>query len=301
MAETAPAWDLYRTFLAVMEAGSLSGAARALAIAQPTVGRHIEALERALGGDPLFTRSPGGLMPTEAAMALRPHAQAMASAAEALVRTASGANAAVRGTVRVTASEIMGGEVLPAILTDFHETHPEVAVELVLSNRPEDLLRREADIAVRMVRPTQDALLAKRIGTVSVGLFAHRRYLQRHGEPRTLEDPGQVAVGFDRSPSVARAVRALGLPLGRDFFAFRSDSDLAQLAALRAGFGVGGCMYGIARRDPNLVHVLPGIGFEMELWVVMHEDLKSSRRMRAMFDHLVEGLTAYAATSQPPT
>lgn len=301
MADSAPDWDLYRTFLAVMEAGSLSGAARALAVAQPTVGRHIEALERALGGDPLFTRSPGGLLPTEAALALRPHAQAMASAAEALVRTASGASAAVRGTVRVTASEIMGGEVLPAILTDFHEIHPEVAVELVLSNRPEDLLRREADIAVRMVRPTQDALLAKRIGTVSVGLFAHRRYLQRHGEPRTLDDPGQVAVGFDRDPSVARAVRALGLPLGRDFFSFRSDSDLAQLAALRAGFGIGGCMYGIARRDPNLVHVLPALGFDMELWVVMHEDLKSSRRMRAMFDHLVEGLTAYAATSQPPT
>jgi len=300
MTETTPDWDLYRTFLAVMEAGSLSGAARVLAIAQPTVGRHIEALERALGGDPLFTRSPGGLMPTEAALALRPHAQAMASAAEALVRTASGANAAVRGTVRVTASEIVGGEVLPAILTDFHELHPEVAVELALSNRPEDLLRREADIAVRMVRPTQDALLAKRIGTVSVGLFAHRRYLQKHGEPRTLDDPGQVAVGFDRDPSVARAVRALGLPLAREFFAFRSDSDLAQLAALRAGFGIGGCMYGIARRDPNLVHVLPGIGFDMEMWVVMHEDLKSSRRMRAMFDHLVEGLTAYAATSQPP-
>ncbi len=294
----APDWDLYRSFLAVLQAGSLSAAARDLGIAQPTVGRHIETLELALGGDPLFTRSPGGLRPTEAALALQPHAQAMAAAAEALIRTASGAAEAARGTVRITASDVVGGEVLPAILTDFHEQHPDVIIELALSNRPEDLLRREADIAVRMVRPTQDALLAKRIGTVDVGLFAHRRYLQQHGEPRTLDEPGHVAVGFDRDPSIARAVRAMNLPLTRDFFAFRSDSDLAQLAVLRAGYGISGCMYGIARRDPNLVNVLKEVGFEMEMWVVMHEDLKASRRMRLMFDHLVEQLTAYAATSQ---
>jgi len=300
MADTAPDWSLYRTFLAVVEGGSLSAAARSLGIAQPTVGRHIEALEQALGGDALFTRSPGGLLPTEAALALRPHAQAMAAAAEALVRTASGTAEAVAGTVRVTASEIMGAEVLPPILTDFHEANPGVDVELALSNHNEDLLRREADIAVRMARPTQEALLAKRIGLVWVGLFAHRRYLQRHGEPTAMDEPGQVAVGFDRDASVPKSVAALGLPPARQFFAFRSDSDLAQLAAMRAGFGIGGCMFGIAGRDPNLVHVLPSMRFSMEMWVVMHEDLKASRRMRAMFDHLVEGLTAYAATCQAP-
>jgi DNA-binding transcriptional LysR family regulator len=301
MAETAPDWDLYRTFLAVAEAGSFSGAARALGIAQPTVGRHVEALERALGGTALFTRSPGGLLPTEAALALRPHAQAMATAAEALLRAASGEADQVRGTVRITASEIVGAEVLPPILADFHDDHPEVAVELDLSNRAQDLLRREADIAVRMVRPTQDALLARKIGVVRVGLFAHRRYVQRYGEPTTIDQPGHTAVGFDRDPSVMRAVRELNLPAGRDFFAFRSDNDLAQLAALRAGFGVGGCMFGIARRDPNLVHVLPDVGFDMEMWVVMHEDLKAHRRLRLMFDHLVEGLSAYAATSKEPS
>jgi DNA-binding transcriptional LysR family regulator len=295
----APDWDHYRSFLAVVTTGSLSGAARALGLSQPTVGRHIEALEAALGGGALFTRSPGGLRPTEAALALRPHAEAMALAAEALVRTASGEAEAVRGAIRITASEIVGAEVLPPILTDFHEQRPAVAIELALSNRPEDLLRREADIAVRMVRPSQEALLARRIGTVALGLFAHRRYLQRHGAPASLTDPGQAAVGFDRDPSVARAASALGYPLTREFFAFRSDSDLAQLAALRAGFGVGGCMFGIARRDPDLIQVLPDLGFELEMWVVMHEDLKSSRRMRLMFDHLVEALTAYAATSQP--
>src|SRR5207249_934650 len=157
----APDWDLYQSFLAVMTTGSLSGAARQLVIAQPTVGRHIEALEQALGGIALFTRSPGGLRPTETALALEPHARAMAVAAEALVRTASGEAEAIRGAVRVTASEVMGAEVLPPILTSFHEANPDVQIELVLSNRAEDLLRRESDIAVRMVRPTQEALLAR--------------------------------------------------------------------------------------------------------------------------------------------
>jgi DNA-binding transcriptional LysR family regulator len=294
-----PDWSHYRAFLAVLTDGSLSGAARTLGLAQPTVGRQIEALQAALGGVVLFTRSPGGLRPTQTAEALRPHAEAMALAAEALARTASGEADTVRGVIRLTASEIVGAEVLPPILTEFHEQHPAVAIELVLSNRPEDLLRREADIAVRMVRPTQEALLARRIGAVTIGLFAHRRYIDRHGVPESLDEPGLATVGFDRDPVIARAVAAMNLPLSRERFAFRSDSDLAQLAALRAGFGVGGCMLGIARREPNLVQVLPEIGFPLEMWVVMHEDLKASRRMRLMFDHLTTHLLAFAATSQP--
>jgi DNA-binding transcriptional LysR family regulator len=294
-----PEWDHYRSFLAVVTTGSLSGAARTLGLTQPTVGRHIEALEAALGGAALFTRSPGGLRPTETALALRPHAESMALAAQALIRTASGEADAVRGVIRLTASEIVGAEVLPPILTDFHEHHPDVAIEMVLSNKPEDLLRREADIAVRMVRPTQDALLARRIGVVGLGLFAHRGYLQKHGVPSSLTDASHAAIGFDRDASVTRAAAAMDLPLSRDFFAFRSDSDLAQLAAVRAGFGVGACMFGIARRDPNMVQVLRDLGFELEMWVVMHEDLKTNRRMRLMFDHLVETLGAYAAGSQP--
>jgi DNA-binding transcriptional LysR family regulator len=283
----------------VVTTGSLSGAARSLGLTQPTVGRHIEALEAGLGGVTLFTRSPGGLRPTEAALALRPHAEAMALAAEALVRTASGEADAVRGVIRLTASEMVGAEVLPPVLAAFHEAHSEVAVELVLSNRPEDLLRREADIAVRMVRPTQEALLARRIGAVTVGFFARRSYLRKHGAPTHLDDAGHALIGFDRNSSIPNPSETFNLPLSRERFAFRSDSDLAQLAALRAGFGVGGCQLGIARRDPDLVQVLPEIGFPLEMWVVMHEDLKTSPRMRLMFDHLVTHLLAYAATSQP--
>ena len=258
-----------------------------LGLSQPTVGRHIEALETELGA-PLFSRPVGGLAPTEAALALRPHAETMAAAAAAIVRTASGDVDAVRGTVRITAADVVGVEVLPSILTGLHETYPEVVLEVVLSSRQEDLLRREADIAVRMVRPTQGALLAKRVGSVRIGLYAHRRYLEAHGPPR------QIAIGFDRELQVVHALKDSQISLERDTFAFRSGNDLAQLAALRAGFGIGGCHAPIARRDPHLVAVLEdAFRYEMEIWVAMHEDLKTSRRMRHAFDWLVDGLEAY--------
>jgi len=286
-------WDHYRTLLAVLAEGSLSGAARTLGLTQPTVGRHIEALEADLGAA-LFTRSVGGLAPTEAALALRPHAEAMAAAAEALVRTASGDAEAVRGVVRVTASDVMGVEVLPPMLAGFHEAHPGVVIELTLSNRQEDLLRREADIAVRMARPSQGALLARRIGSVRLGLYAHRRYLEAHGVPLTMDDPGVTAIGFDRNTQMQRSLRESQINVDREGFALRTDNDLAQLAAVRAGFGVGGCQRPIARRDPDLVAVLEdAFRYEMEVWVAMHEDLKTSRRMRLMFDWLAEGLGKY--------
>ena len=292
-----PDWDLYRSFLAVMTQGSLSAAARALNSTQPTLGRHVEALEQALG-EPLFTRSASGLRPTETALALQPHAESMAAAAEALIRTASGEAGQVRGVIRLTASDVMAAEVLPPMLTRFHEAWPEVVIELVASNKVEDLLRRDADIAVRMARPTQEALLARRIGEVQIGLFAHRDYLKSHPTPEMLSEAGQTAIGYDRDDQALRALNRSNWPIGRDTFAFRSDSDLAQLGALRAGFGIGGAMFGIARRDANLVQVLPGVVFDMEIWVVMHEDLKASRRMKLMFDHLVAELGAYAATSR---
>src|SRR3954470_22939139 len=176
MMKTEPGWELYRSFLAVIREKSLSGAARALSLTQPTLGRHIDALESAFGAS-LFTRSQAGLLPTARATALIPHAEAMASAASALARAASGEAEEERGAVRVTASEMIGTEVLPAVLTAFREQHPSIAVELVISNRSEDLLRRDADVAVRMVKPTQKALLARRLGTLQLGLHAHPDYV----------------------------------------------------------------------------------------------------------------------------
>ncbi|HEX7775371.1 MAG TPA: LysR family transcriptional regulator [Parvibaculum sp.] len=299
MKQSQPGWELYRSFLAVVREGSLSGAARALALTQPTIGRHIDALEEALGVS-LFTRSQGGLAATEGALALVPHADAMASAAEALQRAASGEAEEDRGTVRITASEMIGTEVLPPILTGFHEAHPRVAVELMLSNRTEDLLQREADIAIRMFRPTQGALIAKKLGVVSIGLHGHRRYIEKHGRPETIEElKDHPIIGFDREPSVRR-LKDFGIELSRDLFAFRCDDDVAQFAALKAGFGLGMCQFGLAKQYPDLVPLLSDlIHFELDVWVVMHEDLKTSLRMRLMFDHLVTHLGAYVASSKP--
>jgi DNA-binding transcriptional LysR family regulator len=295
-------WTLYRTFLAVVDAGSLSGAARRLGTTQPTVGRQIEALEQALGGEHLFTRSPGGLAPTRAARLLEPHARTMAAAAAALTRAAAGDAQAMSGVVRVTASEIVGAEVLPPILRDFRETWPGIDLELVLTNEQEDLLRRDADIAVRMARPTQGALLARRIGTVPLRMYAHRSYLQKHGEPRSIAEMlDHTLIGFDRVALEMESVKALPLAVTRDIFAIHTDSDLAQLALLRAGIGLCACQPGIAARDPNLVPVLQGqFELSLEMWVVMHEDLKADRRMRALFDHLVEGLGAYQRGEAAP-
>jgi DNA-binding transcriptional LysR family regulator len=294
-----PDWSLYRAFLAVMTEGSLSAAARALGLTQPTLGRQVAALEQALGVA-LFTRSPQGLKPTDAALDLQPHAQAMAGAASALVRAASGAGDTARGVVRLTASEIIGAEVLPPILADFRPKHPGVAVELSLDNQQQDLLRGAADIAVRMVRPTQEALVARRLADTHLGLYAHRRYVEAEGAPATLDAlPDHAVIGFDTGTPFLRGL-VQRVPLPPHGFAFRADSDLAQLAAVRAGLGIGFIQHGVARRDPDLVPVCPGqIGFDLPVWLVMHEDLRATLRMRAMFDHLAEGLDAFLATSQP--
>lgn len=300
MATDALSWELMRSFLAVLVEGSLSGAARTLGQTQPTIGRHVAELEASLGGTALFVRSPRGLIPTEAALELRPHAEAMAAAADALVRTASGARDSVRGSVRVTASDMIGAHVLPSILAAFRETWPEVVVELVLSNRTEDLLRREADIAVRMVRPTQGALVARPLGEIALGLHAHPSYLAGRRRPATLADlSGHALIGYDQETPAIRALLRQGLPLRRDMFALRTDSDIAQYAALTAGFGIAVCQNGLARRD-GLVPILPGeFGFTLPVWTVMHEDLKGVRRTRLLFDHLAEGLAAYVRTSGP--
>ncbi|MDR3420211.1 MAG: LysR family transcriptional regulator [Xanthobacteraceae bacterium] len=294
MTRRTPHWDELRTFGEVARDGSLSGAARRLGLTQPTVGRHIDALEAALGVT-LFTRSPRGLTPTPAALALGPPVEAMAAAAAALARAASGEAAADRGAVRVTASDVIGCEVLPPILAAFRAEHPGIAIELALTNRTEDLARRDADIAVRMVRPTQSGLVARRIGAARIGLYAHRRYLARFGEPRSIADlASHCLIGFDRDDRTFRAAGEMGRRLKREDFGFRSDHDLAQLAALRAGIGIGGCQDNIARRTPELVAVLPNaLQYALEVWLVMHEGSKATRRVRLLFDHLAAGLTGY--------
>lgn len=299
MASDSAGWDLYRSFLSVLRRGSLSAGARALGLTQPTLGRHIAELEAKLGVS-LFVRSQSGLSPTAASLALKPHAEAMEAAAAALIRAVSGAMDEPTGTVRLTASEFIGVEVLPPILTIFREAHPNIAIELALSNLNQDLLRRDADIAVRMMRPTQSALVARRLGQVGIGLYAHRSYLARHGMPARLADlANHTLIGFDADTAALRAYRQTGIAVTRDLFALRTDSEHAQLAALRSGYGIGGCQKGVAARNPGLVPVLPReFGAALEMWLVMHEDLRTVRRVRLLYDHLADALGGYAAERQ---
>lgn len=289
-----PDWNLYRSFLAVLREKSLSAAARALNLTQPTLARHIDALETALGLE-LFTRSQQGLAPTEAALELAPYAESLEASTAAMLRTASGLGKTVKGTVRISASEIVGAEILPPVLAGLRRQYPALEFELVLSNAVDNLLRRDADIAVRMVEPVQEALVVRKLGTVSLGLHAHKDYLAHAGVPISFDDlAAHSLIGFDRETPAIRAMR--GRVPGGDamHFAFRADSDIAQLRAIKTGFGIGICQVVLAEQDSNLVHLLPET-FEMKLgvWLAMHENLRATPRCRAVFDGLAAGLAKH--------
>ncbi|WP_160008122.1 LysR family transcriptional regulator [Rhizobium sp. 18055] len=293
-----PNWDFYRSFLTVLQQGSLSAAARELGLTQPTIGRHVDALEQAIGAE-LFTRSPNGLLPTDAALELQPYAETLAATSAALLRTASSRRDRVSGTVRISASEIIGVEVLPPILADLQEAYPDLQIELSASDAIEDLVNREADIAVRMAEPSQDALVVKRIGELPLAFYAHRRYLERHGTPATLSDLAHHRlIGFDRQTAYIRMItKRYPMPQGIAFD-FRADSSLVQLSAIRAGLGIGICQVGLARRNPDLVQLLPNdFRLPLHTWVAMHESLKTAPRCRVTFDALVVGLQDYLKCS----
>ncbi|HEY0340782.1 MAG TPA: LysR family transcriptional regulator [Steroidobacteraceae bacterium] len=289
-------WELYRSLLGVLKEGSLSGAARALGVAQPTVGRHIGALEKALDLV-LFTRSPTGLLPTEAALALKTHAEAMESTAAALERTAASQGAGVSGVVRVTASEVIGVEVLPPVIARLRHEHPDLKVELVLTSRVQDLLRREADIAVRMTDPKQEMLVARRIGRVEIGLHATRQYLADHGTPGSIAELAQhTLIGFDQETAFVRSMRKRAPTWSRERFSLRTDSDLAQLALIRAGAGIGFCQVPVAKRSEALVRVLARqLTLDLDTWITMHEDLRNRPSCRVTFEALVAGLQRHVA------
>lgn len=288
-----PSWDLYRTFAAVLREGSLSAAARVLGLTQPSVARHIEALEQAVG-DKLFLRSQRGLSPTDRALALQPYAEELVATSSALLRAASADRDEIAGTVRITASDVVATEHLPPLLTKLRRRHPHLSIELVASDAVDNLLQRRADIAIRMVAPTQQALVARKLGVVQLGLYAHRDYLAWRGVPRSVADlADHDLIGVDSSGNFSRAVLDALPGLDQGHFALRADSTVVHLAAIRAGFGIGICQMPIALRDPAMERVLPdAFSFDLPLWIVMHENLRGIARYRAVFDALVEGLNS---------
>ena len=198
-------WALWRSFLAILREGSLSAAGRRLEVAHPTIRRHLDELEARLGS-PLFVRSQSGLVATELAHSLRETALTMEAAAAQLVRIASADAGAVAGTVRITASELMGVEVLPHILSGLKALHPRLSFELTLTNSVENVLRHDADIAVRMVRPAQDGLLARKVALIPLGFYAHESWVLRQGEPASVSEiiASGSLIGYDREPALVR-------------------------------------------------------------------------------------------------
>lgn len=282
-------WDHWRSFIAVAEQGSLTAAARALGLTQPTVSRHIDLLEHSTGVT-LFLRAPQGLALSDLGRQLLPEARAMASSAAALERSASAPTEAARGIVRLTASAVVGAEILPAVLTPLLATLPGLEIELVLSNRNENLLLREADLAVRMVRPVQAGLVARKIADVRIGLFAHARYLTARGVPQSIAQlAGHVLIGPDRDSMALSALADAGI--ARRMVRFRCDDESAQINAIRAGMGIGVLQAGIARAAPELRPVLAKrLSFNLECWLVLHEGLRSTARVRMVADHLTHHL-----------
>jgi DNA-binding transcriptional LysR family regulator len=294
-------WNLVRTFLAICQEGSLSGASRKLGLSQPTIARHLSTLEASLGVE-LFIRSQRGLTVTEQALDLLPLAEVLGATATSFMRKASGPAGEIRGTVRISASEIISVEHLPPILVDLRRKHPHLAVELVASNAVVDLLRRDADIAVRNINPKQDALIARRLPPAQLGLHARRDYLDRVGTPTTLADLTNFdVIGFDTATPALRAMIGNVAAFDRSSFGLRTDNNLVQLAAIRSGFGIGLCQVALAKRDPALVRVLADqIEIGLDIWIVMHEDLRSNARCRAVFDALVEGLKGQSSAGATP-
>jgi DNA-binding transcriptional LysR family regulator len=290
-----PDWSLWRSFAAVVEAGSLSAAARKLGLSQPTLGRHIESLEADLGIT-LFERTLQGLKPTDTALRLYEPVSGAERALSEAALMAEGSSAAPGGTVRITASTVISHYVLPEMLARLRETFPTVALELVPSDSAENLLLRESDIAVRMFRPTQLELITKRIGEVHLVTCAHEKYLARRGRPTRLEDlAGHDLIGFDRSELIISAARTLGIDLKREDFAVRTDSQTAIWELLKAGLGIGFAQRRLVAGTPGMAALLPGLVLPpLEIWLTTHRELFTSRRIRAIYDALAAELSAYA-------
>lgn len=284
-------WTLIRSFLAVAETGSLSAAARELGQSQPTLGRHIRAAETALGAI-LFVRNPRGLGLTETGMALLEPAREMAAASARLQTLAAGADHRLSGTVRITASMVVAHELLPSIIAELRHAEPDIAVELVPSDAAENLLFREADIAVRMFRSTQLDIVTRKIADQSLTLFATPDLIARFGQPSNLDELASMPfVGFDRSDMILQAMRGLGLDVDRNFFGVRCDDQAAFWKLVCAGCGVGAMQTAIGDAEPKVERlayqpVLP----TLPIWLATHEALYKTPRIKRVWNYLIERL-----------
>lgn len=288
----APDWSLVQAFLAVAETGSLSAAARRLGTSQPTVGRQVQQLEAQLGVT-LFARQARGMALTAEGTQMLPPARHMAEAAGALTLVAAKSDARLEGTVRITASRLASHLILPPILAELRQIAPRIDIELVPSDVSQNLLFREADIAVRMYRPTQLDMVTRHIGDVAMTVCAATSYLERRGRPRTVADLAQHdLIGFDRDTLILDGMRAMGLQAKREDFAVRCDDQVVYWQLLRAGCGIGFTQRGPVLDDPALEVLLPDLPMpQLPIWLTVHEHLRHTPRISRVWDHLAAGLS----------
>jgi DNA-binding transcriptional LysR family regulator len=286
----------------VLDAGSLMAAARQTGAQQPTLSRHITELETQLGA-PLFERTGRGVSPTASGLVIVKAARQMQQAAEALTRSLAGQREAATGTVRITTSMVAATYLLPPMLAALHVEEPGIQIELLASNRLSNLLRRDADIAVRMVRPAQASLVARKLGTVGIGAYAHERYLKRVGTPQTPEDlRTHTLIGFADDDTIERGFAAMGLPLARSDFALRTDDQVAYGRLVAEGAGIGFVAHYNTSHWPGVRRVLPMLAVPpLPCWLAVHREIKSSKVVRRVYDFLAQAVprALEAAESSP--
>jgi DNA-binding transcriptional LysR family regulator len=284
-------WALVKSFLAVLDAGSLMGAARQIGAQQPTLSRHIAELEAQLK-TPLFERTGRGVQPTAAALAIAEAARQMQAGANTLAQALAGQRDATSGTVRITTSEVAACYLMPPVLAALQQAEPGIQVELVVSNALTNLLRREADIAVRMVRPDQGSLVARKLADLPILACAHRSYLKRAGTPRRPDElTAHRLIGFDRDETILRGFSAMGLPVAREQFVLRTDNQIAHGRLVAAGAGIGFAAAYQLRHWPGVQAILPMLKIPpMPCWLAVHREIHGSRLVRRVYDFLAEAV-----------
>lgn len=288
-----------RSFLAAFEAGSMLAASRRLRATQTTISRHITQLETQLGCA-LFERTGRGLMPTRAAQRIALEAQRMADGAHAVARALSDVRESISGTVRISASQAMSFSVLPPIIARLRAAHPQVQIELQSSAAVANLLRREADIAVRLVAPEQGNLVARRLGESKVGAYASVDYIARRGQPRTAAELLQHdLIGLIDDDALLRGFAQSGVNAKHEDFAMRTDDPLIVWQAVRAGLGIGFFVDSLALNDPMLVPLLPNVGPRLTVWLVVHNEIRGNPAIRAVYDFLAVELNHVLAAGAP--
>lgn len=284
-------WNRARAFLVTAEEGSFSAAGRALAISQPTIGRQVSALEQELDVI-LFERVGHGLELTPTGLDVLEHVRAMGEAASRVSLTAAGQSLSLDGSVCISASQITATHTLPPIIAGLRAKHPGIEVEIVATNETSDLSRREADIAIRSFRPTQPELVARKVKDGFARLYASPEYLEKIGNPTTAQALSKAQfLGFDRSDALMKGLNALGLSLTPSSFAVVSESQLVQWELTKQGVGISIMMEEIGDAEPRVRRALPDLPpFPVPIWLTTHRELSTSRRLRVVFDLLLEGL-----------